>query len=122
MMEKHNPAEVSSTGLIGQWVTLGADLAHRVVGTCFGILEDVRAETSQRVEATIEFVSASQQGTIRLVSGIHKRVDALSKEALAAGELALTGAVYGVKATSDEATRMASRTASLLVRAPAAAN
>jgi hypothetical protein len=118
-MEKHVPVEKSDTGLIGQWVVLGTDLATRLISTCFGILQDVRAEVSQRVDATIEFVSASQQGNIRTVQSIHKRIDAFSKDTLTAGELALTGAVHGVKTTSEEATKFASRTAQVLMQAPA---
>jgi hypothetical protein len=117
-MEKHSPVESNGMGLIGQWMTLSIDLATSAITTGFGILQDVRAEVSQRVESSIEFVSAWQQGNIRLAQSIHKRVDAFSKEALGAGEFALTGAVHGVKTTSEEAAKFASRTANVLIKAP----
>jgi hypothetical protein len=107
------------TGLIGQWVALGTGLVGRAIGTGFGILQDVRAEVAERITATIDWVDGSQQGTLRLVRTIHHRIDALSKEALEAGEHALTGVVHGVRATSDEATRFAARAAGVLVEPPA---
>jgi hypothetical protein len=113
-------AERGRAGLIGQWVALSTGLAGRVIGTSFGILQDVRAEVAQRVFATIEWVDTSQQGTLRLVRSVCQRVDALSKDVLDTGEHAFSGVVHGVRATSDEATRFASRAASVLVDAPAA--
>jgi hypothetical protein len=106
-------------GLIGQWVALSTGLVSRAVGTSFGILQDVRAELAERIVATIDWVDGSQQGTLRLVRSIHRRVDAFSKEALEAGEHALSGVVRGVQATSDEATRFAARAANVLVETPA---
>jgi hypothetical protein len=107
-------------GLIAQWVALGTGLMGRAVGTGFGILQDVRAEVAERIAATIDWVDGSQQGTLRLVRSIHRRLDTFSKESLEASERALTGVVNGVRATSDEATRFASRAASVLVDSPAA--
>jgi hypothetical protein len=105
-------------GLIAQWVALGTGLMTHAVGAGFGILQDVRAEVAERITATIDWVDASQQGTLRLLRSIHRRIDTLSKETLDASERALTGVVHGVRATSDEATRFASRAASVLVDAP----
>jgi hypothetical protein len=106
-------------GLIAQWVALGTGLMGRAVGTGFGILQDVRTELAERIAATIDWVDGSQQGTLRLVRSIHRRIDLFSKESLEASERALTGVVNGVRATSDEATRFASRAASVLVDSPA---
>jgi len=106
-------------GLIGQWVALGTSLVTRAIGTGFGIVDDVRAEIAQRIDATIDWVDGSQQGSLRLLRSVHHRIDALSKQTIETGELALTGVVRGVHATSDEATRFASRAASVLVDAPA---
>jgi hypothetical protein len=106
-------------GLIAQWVALGTGLMGRAVGTSFGIMQDVRAEVAERIAATIDWVDGSQQGTLRLVRSIHRRLDTFSKESLEAGERALTGVVNVARATSDEATRFASRAASVLVDTPA---
>lgn len=110
----------SRGGLIGQWVELGAGLFGRAIGTGFGALQDVRAEVAVRVGATLDWVDGSQQGTLRLLRSIHHRIDELSKETLEAGEHALTGLVHGVRTTSDEATKFASRAAAVLVEVPAA--
>jgi hypothetical protein len=112
--------EQAHVGLVGQWVTLGAGLAGRAIGTTFGVLQDVRTEIAERVGATLDWLDGSQQGTLRLVRNIHRRVDVLSKETLDAGENALSGLVSGLRTTSHEATRFASRTASVLVDAPVA--
>jgi hypothetical protein len=114
--------ERGRTGLVGQWVVLGADFAGRTVGTVFGTLQDVRSEIGARIGATIDWVDASQQGGLRLVRTIHGRIDGIAKDALETGELALTDLVRSVRTTSEEATRFASRAARVLVDAPPTAN
>jgi hypothetical protein len=120
-MEKIGNEIVSrdGVGLIGQWVALGTGVASHAMGTGFGVLQDVRTEFALRVDATIDWVDASQQGTLRLLRSIHHRIDELSREALQTSEHALSGLVRGVRTTSDEATKFASRAASVLVDAPA---
>jgi hypothetical protein len=113
-------ADRGKMGLVGQWVELGTDVVGHAVGTGFGVLQDVRAELAMRVSATLDWVDGSQQGALRLVRSIHHRIDELSKETLDAGERALAGLVHGVRATSNEATRFASRAAVVLVDAPPA--
>src|ERR1700722_18931836 len=110
----------SRSGLIGQWVGLSAGLVGRAIGTGFGVLHDVRAEIAVRVGATIDWVDGSQQGTMRLVRTVHRRVDDLWKDTLEAGEQAVTGLLHGVHATSDEATKFAARRAGVCVDGPPA--
>jgi hypothetical protein len=76
----------SDEGLVGSWVSHGAELAERAASTCFGIVRDVRVEVNSRILGTLAFVESTQQGAFKLLRTIDERIDKLAGDAIDASE------------------------------------
>jgi hypothetical protein len=110
--ESRTLAEGPRGGLLASFVSESAQLAERTVGTCFGIVRDVRVELNQRVLGTIQFVESTQQGVFKILRGVDERIDSLGGDALDTAEGFLLGIIrtvgeagHGVTAMADQLTR-----------------
>jgi hypothetical protein len=94
-------------GLVGSWVSQGADLAERTAGTCFGIVRDVRIEINQRILGTLQLVENTQQGVIKLLRAIDERIDKLAGDTIDAGESITLGVIRTIGDTGHGVTDLA---------------
>jgi hypothetical protein len=79
-------SESEREGLVTSWLTQSVGIAERTVGTCFGIVRDVRGEVNQRILGTLQFAETSQAGVFKLLRTIEERLDRLSGDVVDAAE------------------------------------
>jgi hypothetical protein len=94
-------------GIVGSWVSHGAELAERTVTTSFGIVRDVRGEVHQRILGTLLFVESAQQGVFKLIRSIDERLDKLVGDAVDTGESITLGIIRTIGDTSHGVTDLA---------------
>jgi hypothetical protein len=99
--------ESEREGLVTSWLTQGAGLAERTVGTCFGIVRDVRVEVSQRILGTLQWMESSQDGVFKLMRTIEERLDRLTGDALDAAESVTLGVVRTISEAGHGVTDIA---------------
>ena len=108
--------QARAEGLIPQLVMITTGLMEQLIELGFGLTRDVNAELSQGVAATIDFAESAQRTGFGVVRRVHERVTQLTHVSLGAGESALLALVGSARETGDGAARLASHTASVLMR------
>jgi hypothetical protein len=102
-------------GLVTTWMDLSLGMAEETVKTSFGILQEVRNETADRVSATLDFVEGINQGVIRMGRKINDRIDRVSNKAIDSGEKAALSLVTAFRRTGRGATELATTTTAALI-------
>lgn len=102
-------------GLLTVWTDLGLGVAEETVRTSFGLLQDVRSEVADRVNATLDFVEGINQGFFKIGRKLNDRIDRVANKSLDSSEKAALSLVTAVRRTSRGAQEMATTTAAALI-------
>lgn len=94
-------------GIMPGLVGAGIDLAGSGVRTSLGLFDEVRGQTFALATQSIDFAESLVHGVCDLGRRSVKRLDQATGEALAAIERVATSALGAVRATTDQAARLA---------------
>ncbi len=106
-----NPRE----GLIYTWVDGSLGVAEEVVRAGFGLLDDVRVETQERLGATLDLVEGIHSGVFRIARKTLVRMDGISARALTNSQHGWHALLGTLRRTSQSAAGLASETAVSIV-------
>lgn len=102
-------------GLVTTWMDLGLGMAEETVKTSFGILQEVRTETADRIGATLDFVEGMNQGFVRIGRKLNDRIDRVTNKAIDSGEKAALSLVTAFRRTGRGAQEMANTATAALI-------
>ena len=102
-------------GLFTVWTDLSLGVAEETVKTSFGLLQDVRTEVADRVNATLDFVEGMNQGFIKMGRRLNDRLDRVTTKSLDSGEKAALSLVTAVRRTSRGAQELATTAGAALI-------
>ena len=117
MDPKSDTRRSDDQGLLAVGVESLAHATEKTLRACFGIVRDVRGETSQRVLGVVDWVAGVQQGAIRLARSVVQRTDEVTTAWIDANEQFALGIVGALRTTGEGATHFASRAAASLTSA-----
>ncbi|WP_437817256.1 hypothetical protein [Sorangium sp. So ce1078] len=106
-----NPQE----GLIYTWVDGSLGVVEEVVRAGFGLLDDVRVETQERLGATLDLVEGINSGVFRIARKALVRADGISARALTNSQHGWYALLGTLRRTSQSAAGLASETAVSIV-------
>jgi hypothetical protein len=93
--ERYTIAE-SPQGLIQTWVEHGVGVGEESVRATFGLLEDIRSETEERVNSTFDWVEGFDRTVFRLARKVVGRINSVATRVISGSEhgwLTLFGAI-----------------------------
>jgi len=102
-------------GLIYTWVEGGLCIMDEIVRAGFGFIDDARAETQERLGATLDLLEGINQSMFRVARKTLMRMDGISARALASSEQGWYALLGMLRRTSQGAAGLVSETAVSLV-------
>lgn len=98
--EKHSDL-TRDTGVIDSWAQLAIGQVESTATQALGILQDLRAETKHRIDATLNWGDELSQGTFRFARKITDRVDHVTHDAMSRSEHAVLVLCRALRKTSS---------------------
>jgi hypothetical protein len=114
MDAKSDTRRSDDQGVLAVGVESVTHATEKTLRAYFGIVRDVRGETSQRVLGVVDWVEGVQQGVIRLARSVVQRTDEVTTAWIDANEHFALGILGALRTTSEGATHFASRAAASL--------
>lgn len=102
-------------GVIESWIQLGVGMGETVTKAVFGIAQDIRNETKNRVDATLGWSEEMLRGGYRFARQIAQRTDDVVGDALARGEYGTLTTLRAIRRTGHDVASFSSTTFSSAV-------
>ena len=112
--------QTEKRGLITTWVDLGMEMTEVTIKASFGLMEDLRKESSDRVASTVSYFDEMGQGFFRVGKKVQGRIDQVLGSAIQNSERAALSLCGAVRKTAGATTQMVSTTTRSMFEAPAA--
>jgi hypothetical protein len=101
----------SREGILLTWVESSLGVFEETVRASFGFLDDIRAETQERIGATLDWVEGFDRSTFRFARKALGRVNTVGSRVLSGGEQSWLVLIGAIRRTARGASGLATETA-----------